>query len=114
MVKGANSTLPELRVPPLISNFKTAPCDNAIDLPYTDSIPKIKRCQQLFLLFFLRNLKLKKRSKMSGVTPLTPNYFIIYPYEIIEEINYFHLFSLFYIFCLRFLSKRFKIKSHFI
>jgi len=65
VVKGANSTLPELRVPPLISNFKTAPCDNAIDLPYNDSIPKIKRCQQLILLFFEETTSLKIRSKMS-------------------------------------------------
>jgi len=40
VVKGANSTVPELRPPPLNVNSKTAPSDNAIDLPYTDSIPK--------------------------------------------------------------------------
>ena len=70
MVKGANSTLPELRVPPLISNFKTAPCDNAIDLPYTDSIPKIKRCQQLFLLFFEETSSFKKDRKCHRLHPL--------------------------------------------
>ena len=100
LVKGANIQISKLRVPPLISNFKLAPCDNAIELPYTDSIPKIKRCQQLILLFFEETSSLKIRSKMSGVTPLTPNYFIIYPHEIIEEINYFHYFSLFCIFSL--------------
>jgi hypothetical protein len=59
VVKGANSTLPELRVPPLIPNFKNAPCDNAIDLPYTDSIPKKKRCQQLFYFFLKKPQALK-------------------------------------------------------
>ena len=72
MVKGANSTLPELRVPPLISNFKTAPCDNAIDLPYTDSIPKIKRCQQLFLLFFEETSSFKIGRKCHRLYPLHP------------------------------------------
>ena len=104
-LKVAKATFPELRTPPLNVNSKTAPSDNAIDLPYTDSIPKIKRCQQLFLLFFEETSSFKKRSKMSGVTPLTPNYLIIYPHEIIEEINYFHYYSLFYIFCLWVLSK---------
>lgn len=72
MVKGANSTLPELRVPPLISNFKTAPCDNAIELPYTDSIPKIKRCQQLILLFFEETTSFKKGGKCQELHPLHP------------------------------------------
>ena len=70
MVKGANSTLPELRVPPLISNFKTAPCDNAIDLPYTDSIPKLKRCQQLFYFFLKKPQALKKDRKCQELHPL--------------------------------------------
>ena len=72
VVKGANIQISKLRVPPLISNFKTAPCDNAIDLPYTDSIPKKKRCQQLFLLFFEETSSLKIDQKCHRLYPLHP------------------------------------------
>jgi len=70
LVKGANIQISKLRVPPLISNFKTAPSDNAIDLPYTDSIPKKKRCQQLILLFFEETSSLKIDQKCQELHPL--------------------------------------------